>query len=85
MEARIHFGSWQMAPVFNWLKEAGNHSWPEILQIFNGGIGYVLVVPADQAEEAINRIQAFKLRAWSIGEIARRSKDDEQEQVIINF
>ena len=49
------------------------------------GIGYVLVVPADQAEEAINRIQAFKLRAWCIGEIARRSKDDDQEQVIINF
>ena len=85
VEARIHFGSWQMAPVFNWLKEAGNLSWPEILQIFNGGIGYVLVVPADQAEEAINRIQAFKLRAWCIGEIARRSKDDDQEQVIINF
>ena len=45
----------------------------------------MLVVPADQAEEAINRIQAFKLRAWCIGEIARRSKDDGQEQVIINF
>ena len=85
MEARINFGSWQMAPVFNWLKEAGNLSWPEILQIFNGGIGYVLVVPADQAEEAINRIQAFKLRAWCIGDIARRSKDDAQEQVLINF
>ena len=85
VEARINFGSWQMPPVFNWLKEAGNLSWPEILQIFNGGIGFVLVVPADQAEEAISRIQAFKLRAWCIGDIARRSKDDAQEQVLINF
>ena len=39
----------------------------------------------DQAEEAISRIQAFKLRAWCIGDIARRSKDDDQEQVLINF
>ena len=85
VEARIHFGSWQMPPVFNWLKEAGNLTWPEILQIFNGGIGFVLVLPADQAEEAISRIQAFKLRAWCIGDVVRRSRDDENEQVIVNF
>ena len=66
-----------------WLKNAGELSWPEILQIFNGGIGYVLILPAEQAEEAINRIQAFNLRAWRIGEIARRAQDG--EQVVVNF
>lgn len=83
VEARIHFGSWRMPPVFAWLKETGGLSWPEILQIFNGGIGYILVLPPDQTEEAVNRIQAFALRAWPIGEIARRSADG--EQVMVNF
>ena len=83
VEARINFGSWQLPPVFHWLKNAGELSWPEILQIFNGGIGYVLILPAEQAEEAINRIQAFNLRAWRIGEIARRAQDG--EQVVVNF
>ena len=83
VEARISFGSWQMPPVFHWLKEAGNLSWPEILQIFNGGIGYILVLPAEQAEEAVNRIQAFNLRAWRIGDVARRTPDG--EQVVVNF
>ena len=83
VEARINFGSWQMPPVFHWLKEAGNLSWPEILQVFNGGIGYILVLPAEQAEEAVNRIQAFNLRAWRIGEVARRTPDG--EQVVVNF
>ena len=61
----------------------GELSWPEILQIFNGGIGYVLVLPEEQAEETINRIQAFGMSAWSIGTIARRNGDG--EQVVDNF
>lgn len=88
VEARINFGSWQMAPVFKWLNETGDLSWPEILQIFNGGIGYVLVLPPDQSEEAISRIQAFNLRAWHIGDVGRRGKNaagEENEQVIVNF
>lgn len=85
VEARINFGSWQMPPVFHWLKDAGKLAWPEILQIFNGGIGYILVLPAEQTEEAVNRIQAFNLRAWRIGEIARRAKDGSGEQVIVTF
>lgn len=87
VEARINFGSWQMPPVFRWLHETGDLSWPEILQIFNGGIGYVMVLPPDQSEEAISRIQAFNLRAWHIGDVARRSKGDggETEQVVVNF
>ena len=83
VEAHIDFGSWEMPPVFKWLHEVGELSWPEILQIFNGGIGYVLVLPEEQVEETINRIQAFGMSAWSIGTIARRNGDG--EQVVVNF
>lgn len=83
VEARITFGSWEMHPVFDWLLDAGNLSWPEIFQIFNGGIGYILVVPAEQVEECINRIRAFKLAAWDIGEIGKRTNDN--EQVLVQF
>lgn len=83
VEARINFGSWQMPPVFHWLREAGRLSWPEILQIFNGGIGYILVLPVGQVEEAVNRLQAFNLRAWHIGDVMRRTPDG--EQVVVNF
>ncbi len=88
VEARIDFGSWTVQPVFEWLKENAELSWEEMLQIFNCGIGYVLVVPQKQAEETINRIQAFNLPAWQIGSVAIREKDSEGfwgEQVTINF
>ncbi|MBQ9406851.1 MAG: phosphoribosylformylglycinamidine cyclo-ligase [Desulfovibrio sp.] len=83
VEARINFGSWTVPPVFSWLKESGKLSWPEMLQIFNVGIGYILVLPPQQTEEAISRIRAFKLDAWHIGDIAQRTSD--AEQVVVNF
>ncbi|MCR4666971.1 MAG: phosphoribosylformylglycinamidine cyclo-ligase [Desulfovibrio sp.] len=84
VEAHIRFGSWEIPPVFTWLKEEGNLSWPELFQIFNCGIGYVLVLPAEEAEEAISRIRVFKMPAWQIGEITKRSSAD-SEQVVLDI
>ncbi|MDR1857527.1 MAG: phosphoribosylformylglycinamidine cyclo-ligase [Desulfovibrio sp.] len=85
VEARLSFGSWDIPQVFHWVKGSGALSWPEMLQIFNVGIGYVLVTPADVVEETINRINAFDLHAWCIGEIARRSQDGTGEQVAVAY
>lgn len=87
VEARIRFGSWEMPPVFAWLKEQGGLEWPEMLQIFNCGIGFVLILPQAQAEEAISRIRAFKLAAWQIGEIVlrERASAEDSDQVVVEF
>lgn len=84
VKASIRFGSWGIAPVFHWLKETGELSWPEMLQIFNCGIGYVLIVPKEQAEEVLNRVQAHQLDAWEIG-VVERHTDKEAERVDILF
>lgn len=78
-QAIINFGSWEIPPVFEWLKNEGQLSWPEMLQIFNCGIGFTLILPAAQSEEAINRIKAFNLPAWEIGKIALRGRDENGE------
>ena len=88
VEARIEFGSWQIPPVFEWLKKEGKLDWPEMLQIFNCGIGFVLILAPERVEEVINRIRAFDLDAWKIGEIGHRRKDEKGEwgeQVVIGF
>ncbi len=84
VEADIRFGSWDIPPVFRWLKETGGLSWAEMCQIFNTGIGYILVVPEERVEETIGRIQAFSCKAWKIGSIAMRSADT-AEQIQIDF
>lgn len=83
VEVRIPFGNWDVPPVFHWLKEAGSLEWAEMLQIFNCGIGYILVVPAESAEEVVSRVRAMHMGAWTLGGIERRKKDG--EQVIVEF
>lgn len=88
VQADINFSSWDIPPVFHWLKQQGDLSWPEMLQIFNCGIGFILILPETQAEEAISRIRAFNKPAWKIGEIAHRHRDDSgqwREQALIKF
>ena len=84
VEAHINFGTWDIPPVFNWLKKEGKLSWPEMCQIFNTGIGYILVVSKEYVADTINRIQAFNYKAWQIGTIAIRS-NDAAEQIQIDF
>ena len=84
VKAAINFGTWDIPPVFKWLKEEGKLSWPEMLQIFNCGIGFVLIVPADKAEETVSRIKACDCNAWRIGSIARIANPDD-ERVDISF
>lgn len=81
--AELKFSSWTMPPVFNWLREQGGLTWPEMLQIFNCGIGYIVIVPAEAAEEALGRLEAMHKGAWKIGTIERRQdKDDEQVRIL---
>ena len=84
IQVHIDFGSWDILPVFNWLKQEGKLSWPEMLQIFNCGIGYVLIVPEEFCEETLQRIKANNLNAWLIGDIRKKNNENE-ESVIINF
>ena len=82
--ARIDFGAWDMPPVFEWLKEQGRLSWPEMLQIFNCGIGYIVIVDGAEAENVLKRAHVLNSRAWKIGEIPAR-KEQDKEQVDILF
>lgn len=86
--ANLEFASWIIPPVFEWLKRRGHLTWEEMLQIFNCGIGYIIVLPQTQAEEAISRVRAMNVEAWQIGVISKRGQDAAgawEEQVQIRF
>ena len=84
VKAVIDFGTWDILPVFNWLKEQGSLSWPEMLQIFNCGIGYILIVDKDNVQKALDMLNGTNMKAWQIGSIALRS-DEDTEGVQVNF
>jgi len=75
---QIRKGSWDVPPVFSFLKQAGNISAEEMLRTFNNGIGMVAVVPENVASEVIERLAAMNEKAFLIGEILDRGSAEER-------
>jgi len=81
--ATFQFGSWTVPPLFAWLKEAGALAWEEMFSIFNCGIGYMLVVDSEAAEEILGRLNGgLHEEAWIIGSIVKTA-DPNQPRVVI--
>lgn len=75
---RIIKESWEVPPVFHFLKEAGNISEEEMMQTFNNGIGMVAIVPEKSAQEIMERLGAINEKAFIIGDIAERKTSHKQ-------
>ena len=81
--ANIRFNSWEHPAIFDWIREQGNLTWPEMLQIFNCGIGYIMITDRATADDMLPRFKSMQTEAWEIGTIVRRK--EHQEQVEISF
>nr|MBA3757227.1 phosphoribosylformylglycinamidine cyclo-ligase [Nitrosomonas sp.] len=64
--------SWEMPPLFHWLQQQGNVAEHEMARVFNCGIGMVIVVAPDHAENAMDGLRASGETVWQIGEIKQR-------------
>jgi phosphoribosylformylglycinamidine cyclo-ligase len=50
----INLGTWTVPPVFTFLQKAGNVAELEMLRTFNCGMGYLVIVSAQEAEKALD-------------------------------
>ena len=67
---QIDARAWAMPEVFEWMMTTGAVAIEEMRRTFNMGIGFVLIVPADQATSLIDFIcEHHALEAWRIGEV----------------
>jgi len=67
--AKIDLTSWQMPPVFEWLREGGNVAADEMFRTFNCGVGMILVMSPDQVSNAMQQLDDEGLAPFIIGEI----------------
>jgi len=73
----IKSGSWEMPPVFKYLQEAGNVKDVEMWRTFNNGIGLIVVVPEDAAQDVVERAAGMNEKAYVIGEVVQKKKSAE--------
>lgn len=73
LAAQIDTSSWTLPEVFQWLQKGGNIETLEMYRTFNCGVGFILVIPADKAEQAMSELSASGETVWKIGEIIERT------------
>jgi phosphoribosylformylglycinamidine cyclo-ligase len=75
--ALLKRSAWPLPPLFQWLQKWGHVPDGEMHRVFNCGIGLALIVPPNQAVDAVNALKNRGDQAWIIGDIvARRAGDD---------
>ena len=67
----IRKGSWDMLPVFRMIAERGGVPDVELYQVFNMGIGMVVLVAGQAAPAVLKFIRAQGHAAWQIGEVVK--------------
>ncbi|MCF8083324.1 MAG: phosphoribosylformylglycinamidine cyclo-ligase [Deltaproteobacteria bacterium] len=79
-KAVIDRSTWTPDPIFQYIQKAGKIADREMLRTFNNGIGLLIVVGEDEAEEALLRLKAMGETAYMIGSIQERDEDEAQVQ-----
>lgn len=74
LSAKINLDSWDLPPIFAWLQQQGNIAQSEMLRTFNCGVGFVVVIPKDKADQAIEVLKEQGEHVWQIGQIVRRDE-----------
>jgi len=83
-KAIIDTNSWHWPAVFEWLQKAGNVETAEMFRTFNCGVGMIIALPEEKANQAIALLNAEGEQAWLIGEITAKAEGEAAVEFIGN-
>jgi len=69
LNVKLNYNSWQLPEIFQKIMLAGEIPQEEMINVFNLGIGYCLVVPEESENDAHDTIDAFGYKSWTIGKV----------------
>ncbi|POZ63989.1 phosphoribosylformylglycinamidine cyclo-ligase [Chromobacterium alticapitis] len=79
--AQIDAKSWELPKLFQWLQREGNVDIQEMYRTFNCGIGMVVVVAPEHAEQAMAALREAGETVYRIGQVRARVGDEHQTQI----
>ena len=69
LNIKIHWGNWDVPPVFKLIQNTGNISSDEMRKVFNQGIGLIVIVPKEQEEMTLQVALNQKEHVIVVGEV----------------
>jgi phosphoribosylformylglycinamidine cyclo-ligase len=82
--AIIHYESWKIPPIFDFLKEKGNITPKEMCRTFNMGIGIVAIVDEDILDDVMQQLKALGETPYHLGEITAHTGRPGTSQIEID-
>ena len=73
--AVIETGAWEIPPIFKYIEKCGNIDRHEMFSTYNMGIGMMMVVRAEDADDVVEALKAAGEDAAVIGEIRQRTDE----------
>ena len=70
--ATVNLKSWDLPPVFEWIRKTGHVEKNEMRRVFNCGVGMAIVVAPKETAQLIEEIEKAGFDAWKLGEITER-------------
>ena len=72
LAAKIDTSSWSVPPIFSIIEKAGKVPHAEMFNVFNMGIGMILAIDANKADEAMQNLKSNNEQAYVIGKMIKR-------------
>jgi phosphoribosylformylglycinamidine cyclo-ligase len=79
LAAIIDTNSWELPAIFQFLQEKGNIEIEEMHNVFNCGVGMVIILPKQQSQKVVDYINKLGEKAWIIGRIG----ENKGSQIVI--
>ncbi|OSM05056.1 putative phosphoribosylformylglycinamidine cyclo-ligase [Magnetofaba australis IT-1] len=74
--------AWERLEIFNYLQKLGNVSEEEMLRTFNCGLGMIVIVPQEQADNALSILKQAGETPYLIGHCHAREGDGPQVTIL---
>lgn len=75
--AEVNLSSLPQTKLFKWMQDSANLSDSQMLETFNCGIGYAVVVAKEDVKNTLNIIARHNLLAYNLGSVVKRGVSNE--------
>lgn len=70
----INLNSWEVLPIFQWLQKKGDVSLEDMLNTFNMGVGFVVILENSHVKSAIEHFTNYGVDTREIGKVVEGDK-----------
>ena len=78
----IDFSTFDMDPLFLWIKEKANLDWYELFKTFNCGIGLLIYMDKENSLRLLDHLKNLNFNSWIVGEMKKKDKNQNSVQIL---